>query len=104
MNRWVLTDQITEKYIGSVQDFINKLENANREDSNELLVQDFSETELNPYTLCELLQIWGYERDNQEDNGWELDFWITMVKEGYRPISVEGCGMTFELKLSEIEE
>lgn len=105
VNRWILTDAVRDKYKQSVQDFINDLEAVDIEEATDFLEKDFSDTELNPATLEELLEKeFGYEVDERDDNGWELDFWITMRKSGYRPISICGCGMTFELKLSEIEE
>lgn len=104
MNRWILTDEVRDKYKQSVQDFINDLEAVNVDEATEFLVKDFSDTELNPYTLQLLLETFGYEEDGREDNGWELDFWITMSKKGYRPISIQGRGILFELKLSEIDE
>lgn len=104
MNRWKLKDEIKLKYMPIVKKFIEGVEKVDIENSDELLKKDFSDTELNPYTLGIILENLGYERNNQDDNGWELDFWITYTKKGYRPIMINGCGMTFELQLSEVEE
>ena len=103
MNRWTLTEEKRKKYEPFVQDFINRLEAVDLETATNLLEQDFSDTELNPATLTDILEGLGYEVDDRDDNGWELDFWITMFKSGYRPIRIQGCGMTFELMLSEME-
>lgn len=101
MSRYTLKESVKNKYQKSVEDFIKKLETTNDGDYVE---KDFSDTELNPYTLGILLEDLGYERINQDDNGWQMDFWITYEKEGCKPISLQGTGITFELKLSEIEE
>jgi hypothetical protein len=54
--------------------------------------------------MCEWIKSLGYEEGEQEENGWQFDFWIPMTKDGYRPIQVKGCGIVFELILSEIEQ
>lgn len=102
-NRYKLKDSVREAYLPAVQNFINKLENI-EDESTELLIEDFSDCKLNPHTMQKLLESLGYEETGQEENGWQLDFWITMKKEGFRDIQISGCGMTFELKLSEVEE
>lgn len=102
MNRWILTEQIEEKYLPIVRDFIKKIDSGNFEE--DVLELDLSGTELNPYTLCSLLEKLGYEKEEQTENGWELDFWITMIRSGHEALCVKGCGMTFGLKLSEVEQ
>jgi len=103
MNRWKLTEEVRNKYTPIVTKFIEELESI-PETSTELLEKDFSDTELNPSTLLELLEYLGYENQRQEDNGWELDFWIYVSKPNFKPICIQGCGMTFELRLSGAEE
>lgn len=101
MNRWTLTEEIGKKYEPFVRDFINRLEAIDLETATDLLTQDFSDTELNPATLVAILKGLGYEEEDMDDHSWQLDFWITMTKSGSRTIRIEGCGMTFELKLTE---
>ncbi|MUG45507.1 hypothetical protein [Paenibacillus woosongensis] len=100
-NRYTLTEKIREKYTPIVQEFIQKLEDSNPKDTDILLEVDFSDTELNPYTLGELLEELGYERGDQQENGWQLNFWIPYTKQGCKAIQVDGTGITFELKLME---
>ncbi|WCF11432.1 hypothetical protein NDS46_31230 (plasmid) [Paenibacillus thiaminolyticus] len=100
-NRWTLTDEVKEKFMPVIQEFISKLESMKPEESSELLEIDLSDTELNPFTLVILLESIGYEQTNQNDNGWQMDYWITMCKEGFKPLLVKGTGITFELRLSE---
>lgn len=104
MNRWTLTDAVKEKYTPIVTEFIDKVESSNPKISTELLEIDFSDTELRPYTLWKILESLGYNDHYQDDNGWEMDFWLTFMKEECRPIQIKGCGMTFELILCEYEE
>jgi len=96
INRYTLTKEVQEMYTPIIQEFINQVES----NPNEHVQIDLSDTKLNPSTLIELLEKFGYENTNQEDNGWQFDFWITMEKENNVNLSVEGTGITFELRLS----
>jgi len=110
-NRWVLTDEVREKYKPIVAEFMNKIWSATAEDveswDNDEATLKLSDTELRPYTLLTLMQEeFGYSREDFDDNGWELDYWITLEKSGESCPSqaeimcIHGCGMTFELNLS----
>lgn len=110
MNRWNLTDEIREKYVPIVKGFLDKisvLEPTEIEsmDNDEFKI-DLSGTELNPSRLKDILEELGYEEDDTDHNGWQMDFWIKMVKEIQTDCStinnlvITGCGMTFELGLS----
>lgn len=111
-NRWKLSNEMKEKCLPIVKGFIDKMEALTPEQienmSNEEFKIELSDTGLRPYTLLELMGELGYDKDGAkfDDNGWELDFWISINKKGvYFPSSCErmcihGCGMTFELNLS----
>lgn len=58
MNRWNLTEEVKQKYTPVVKEFLESL----KVPSEELREKDFSDTELNPYTLWELLESLGYEK------------------------------------------
>lgn len=103
MNRWNLTEQERIKFMPIVKSFIEELENLNIDGSADLLEKDLSDTELNPSKLQNLLEELGYEVEDRDDNGWQLDFCITMTKDNCKTIQIAGCGMTFELMLSELE-
>lgn len=110
-NRWLLTEEVREKYKPIISKFLEKMYNATDEeidmwDSEEFTI-DFSDTELRPYTLKVLLEEeFGYTKYEFDNNGWELDFMIDLSKPGCyynstaEKLAVYGCGMTFELKLS----
>lgn len=104
MNRWRLSEEVKAKYTPIVQEFIDQVEAVDPETATDYLVKDLSDTELNPSTLSELLDGMGYKKGDMQTNGWQYDFWITFEKNGCRPLSVSGCGYTFELKLTEKEE
>lgn len=95
MNKYQLTDEVKEKFTPTVKEFISKIEA--QEFADEIL--ELTDTELNAYTLWMLLEELGYEKDDIDTNGWEMDFWITMIKDGCKDICIEGTGITFELKL-----
>lgn len=100
-NRWILDADTKNKYTPIIKDFIDNLENKKK--TKNLLTKDFSDTKLNPSKLGLILEELGYNTVAHDDNGWELDFWITYKKEGYKPLMISGCGMTFELILSEVD-
>jgi hypothetical protein len=110
MNRWILSDEVKEKYKPIIQQWLNKMEKLTKDEIDKMDNKEFcielSDTELRPYTLLELMHELKYGEDEFDDNGWELDFWINIVKKGkYYPsgcekLCIHGCGMTFELNLS----
>ena len=98
MNRWKLTPEARERFIPKIMEMIEKIEARSSED---VLEFDLSDTELNPYTLCSLLKELWYEQGDQDENGWQFDFWIPFTKTDHKDIQVKGTGMTFELFLAE---
>jgi hypothetical protein len=104
-NRYELTDEVKAEIKPQVEQFIKDLEAVDVENSTDYLVKDFSGTRINPYTLGKILEELGYENEDGIDtNGWQMDFWIRYTKNGFRTIQLSGCGITFEVKLSEIDE
>ena len=100
MNRWELTDDVRNRSGYKVQAFVAVIDGG---EADELREVDLSDSGFNPYTLCEYLEELGYEKGTQDDNGWELDFWIPFRKDGHTPVEVYGTGMTFELGLRELD-
>lgn len=91
-------------------EYFDKVENVTYEQieemTNEELGIDLSDKGINPHQLVCLLEEFGYEREDQDDNGWELDFGFTWKEQmasffdsGCENLVVRGCGMTFELKI-----
>jgi hypothetical protein len=101
MNRYTLTEELKEEYIPIVENMLLTIE-ANRSDY-ELVEFDLTDTKLNPFTLCELLESLGYTKGEQEESGWQFDFRIPLSKKNRKNIQVSGTGIIFELKLEEIE-
>lgn len=61
---------------------------------------DFSQENISPYQLYNVLEALGYDRNNWDSNGWEQDTWATYENpEKDIEVSIYSCGMTFELKL-----
>lgn len=105
MNRYQLNEKIKELYLPIVKEHIDKIESLNLEEESPYNIElDLSDSPLNPYTLWGILEELGYERMDQDDNGWQMDFWIYFEKESCRELIVRGCGITFELILSGEEE
>lgn len=100
-SRWELSNELQNKYIPIVQAFIDKIESEDEDESSEL---DLSDTGLSPYTMQKLLEGMGYEEKDVDTNGWQWDFWITMTKEGFKPLCLSGTGITFTMQLSRQEE
>ena len=100
-NRYQLSDEVRQKYIPIIREHIVAIKNCNLEEKSRYEISlDLSDTELNPYTLGTLLEEeFGYEQDNQDDNGWQLDFWIYYKKKSEPTLLIQGTGITFELNL-----
>jgi hypothetical protein len=99
-NRWVLEDKLKTRYTPIVREFISRLEAIDEEYVSDLPIIDFSDTRLNPYTLGILLESLGYKQEDIDQNGWQMDFWITMKKDGFKSLCIDGTGITFKLILS----
>lgn len=110
MNRWIVTDEIRDKFKPILKEYFDKVENLTVEQaekmSNEDLGIDLSDKGINPSQLVDLLEEFGYKEDDRDDNGWELDFWIYMRRHDGETLNspcdklvIIGCGMTFELKI-----
>ena len=103
VSKWELTEEVEAKFTPIVKEFIDENEGADlteedqKDNRGEL---DLTDTELNPYTLWKLLEKLGYKKDEMEINGWEIDFWITFVKEGFKSLEIDCTGITFEMKLN----
>lgn len=74
MNRWELTNEIRDKYGFCVKNFLEQVDKKDKAD--DLKEIDLSDSGFNPYTLWKYMEELGYEKGTQDDNGWELDFWI----------------------------
>lgn len=101
VNRYILADDVRQKFVPIITNFINEVINCNLEEKSRFDIQiDLTGSELNPYTLGELLEEeFGYEHKETDTNGWQMDFWLTYVCENKPPLCITGCGMTFELIL-----
>lgn len=108
-NRYKLTKKVKDKWCPIIKDFLDTLDNWKPEydfDDTKKTELDLSDTELNPYTLKNLLiDEFGYEEDEDEfdTNGWQMDFWIYLNKPGHSSLSITGTGITFELNLNYCE-
>lgn len=109
-NRWNLTDEIRNKFKPILQEYLNKVEHLTTSQiekmTNEELGVNFTDTGINPCQLIDLLKEYGYEDTDSNDSGWELNFLIDMERKDYKcfpsgceHLVIDGCGMTFELKL-----
>ena len=108
MNRWQLTDEIREKFVPILKEYLNKMDTIPEEDFEEQTYDlDLSDTGINPYQLWQLLEKeFGYEEVDIDENGWEQDFWIRIKRtdgktfsNGSEHLTINCCGMTFEVKL-----
>lgn len=110
MNRWELSKEVKEEYKPIIKDFLKKMEKLTNDEIGNMEKENFtlhlSDTKLRPHTLLELMREFGYGDEEFDSNGWELDFWIRIKKEGKsypstcENLCIHGCGMTFELNLS----
>ena len=62
---------------------------------------DLSQKDINPYQLGRILESFGWEEDEVNVEGYELDRWAYYCHPDHRDlICIYSCGITFELKLS----
>ena len=108
MSRFDLTEEVRAKYIPVISKFFDEIASKTTEDLEAMEDDDFvlplSDTELNPYTLQKILETdFGYEVDCADTNGWEMDFWVNLLKDNVEDLTnsicIEGQGITFELNL-----
>lgn len=100
-NRFHLDESVRQKYVPIIREHIYKIATCNLEDASRYdICLELSDTELNPYTLGMILVgDFGYEEEDTDTNGWEMDFWTNYRKENMPALCVQGCGITFDLTL-----
>lgn len=105
INGWKLTNELREKFIPIIEEYINKLEQTDLEE-NEPDKLELTHQGIGPYQLGELLQELGYQEDEDcpmDTNGWQCDFWMYYNhpdKKNYaEKLVISGTGITFELEL-----
>lgn len=92
-DRWEPTKEQKEKFIPIINEFIKKVEE--NPDTKECI--DFYNQGISPYQLKSILEdVLEFEDIGFDKNGWEMDFWITMSKDGI-DYMIAGTGMTFEM-------
>ena len=107
MSRWEVTKEVEDKYVDIIGKFLNEVDSKTPEDieamKDDSFVLPLSDTELNPYTLQKILELdFGFEYDDMDTNGWEMDFWIDLHRdtEGLtKRVCISGEGITFTLNL-----
>lgn len=99
-----LTDELRAEFKPLIQKFINELEAIDPEENDESLKLELSNSNINPYQLWKILEEMGYQQTEHTNNGWQLDFWIEFYKPDCKSLMIEGCGITFALKLTGKEE
>lgn len=92
---WTLSNETRQKNEPIINWFIEEVERTNKE-----MEINLSYSGLNPMTLIDLLEDYGYSKEDTIDtNGWQLDFWVKMVHETKPTLSIRGTAMIFELYL-----
>ena len=107
MSRQKVTKEVEDKYIDIIGKFLNEVDSKTAKDieamEDDSFVLPLSDTELNPFTLQKILeQNFGFEQDNRDDNGWEMDFWIDLHRDTdglTKRVCISGEGITFALNL-----
>lgn len=112
MNKWEVSDELKTKIIPALKSYFDYVESLTDEDMEDVtsddLDLDLTDTGINPYQLREVLKSdFGYEYEDMDRNGWEMDFWIYMNRKdgksfpsGCQRMIIFGIGMTFSLGLT----
>lgn len=91
--RYEPTKEQKEKFIPMIEEFIKKAE----KDSDTKEYIDFYNQGISPYQLKTILiDDLGFEEIDMDRNGWEMDYWITLSKNGIDYV-IAGTGITFEM-------
>lgn len=99
--KWALTDEEKRQWVSVFRDvIIPQLKAGCYEENN------FTEFNLNPQNVKDILCELGYEDTVFEQSGWEQDCWQHFYHKDaeYPPLTVYSCGMTFEVKIYITEE
>lgn len=92
-NRWNPTEEQRKEFIPIIKEYLEKVK------SNPEEVLDLYGKGIAPYPLQTiLLEDFGFEEVSFDNNGWELDYWITLSKDGQHFV-IAGTGMTHEIVL-----
>ena len=92
-NRWQVTQQQKDKFIPLIKEFVEKM----KENPDEKAFVDFYNQGISPTQLKDILiDNLGFEEKDFDRNGCEMDFWITLSKDGV-DYMIAGTAMTFEL-------
>ena len=92
--KWYLSEEELQDWAPRVEADIKELLRTGDE------AMDYTETDLNPFQLGEIVESLGWEEDEVDRNGWEQDRWAFYWHPDYEDrICIFSCGMTFELKL-----
>ena len=92
--KWYLSKEELESWLPRVEADIKELLKAGDDAIN------YTETDLNPFQLGEIVTALGWEEDEVDRNGWEQDRWAYYWHPDHEDrICIFSCGMTFELNL-----
>lgn len=92
-NRWQVTREQKDKFIPMIEEFVIKAkEFPETKNFIDFYNQGISPTQLKDILVDDL----GFEEKDFDRNGWQMDFWITLSKDGI-DYMIAGTGMTFEM-------
>ena len=99
MNRYELTKEIEGNIMPLIKQYINNLKDFDNLD-DELKEIDLTFMGVNPYQVCSMLKNLGWKQGEQQENGWQMDFWIPFTNNHSKyNLVLNGCGINFELIL-----
>lgn len=92
-NRWQVTQEQKDKFIPMIEEFVIKAkEFPETKNFIDFYNQGISPTQLKDILIDDL----GFEEKDFDQNDWQMDFWITLSKDGI-DYMIAGTGMTFEM-------
>ena len=92
--KWYLSEEELKNWAPRVEADIKELLRTGDDDI------DYTETDLNPFQLGEIVESLGWEENEVDRNGWEQDRWAYYSHPDYEDrICIFSCGMTFKLSL-----
>lgn len=99
MSSWALSDVGEKEVHLKLKELIENLQSPNIVDPYAIGFK--VDARIGPYHIKEVLeQDFGYTQEEQETNGWEMDYWIHMQHSTLPPICIRGTAIIHDMQVT----
>ncbi len=105
-NAYCLTDDIRRQFTPVIAHLIasvsaDAIKSLTNEEYHDLVEINLTGQPVNPFQLGELLKEMGFEEEDRDENGWQLDCWLNYQR-GDTKLQISLTGITFEMRIRNI--